>query len=105
MIYGTGGFAYADVDESTLIDYRPTAGAGSSFYPASRSDTDTGWTAGGGLEFAVGHHWTIKAEYLHIDLGDKGKTAPQSPAFRGFFAHYHWQNEFDTVTAGLNFKF
>ena len=33
------------------------------------SDTNAGWTAGGGIEFALPGNWTAKAEYLHVDLG------------------------------------
>jgi outer membrane immunogenic protein len=31
--------------------------------------TNAGWTAGGGLEYAVAPSWTVKAEYLYVDLG------------------------------------
>lgn len=33
------------------------------------SDTKTGWTAGGGLEWAFNDKWSAKAEYLFVDLG------------------------------------
>src|SRR5262249_28283067 len=32
--------------------------------------TNTGWTAGGGLEFALSGNWTAKAEYLYVNLGN-----------------------------------
>jgi outer membrane immunogenic protein len=28
-----------------------------------------GWTVGAGVEFAIADRWTIKAEYMHFDLG------------------------------------
>jgi outer membrane immunogenic protein len=34
--------------------------------------TKSGWTAGGGLEFALSGNWTAKAEYLYVDLGHAG---------------------------------
>jgi outer membrane immunogenic protein len=34
--------------------------------------TNSGWTAGGGLEFALSGNWTAKAEYLYVDLGHAG---------------------------------
>lgn len=34
--------------------------------------TNAGWTAGGGLEFALSGNWTAKAEYLYVDLGHAG---------------------------------
>src|SRR5262249_49609144 len=37
---------------------------------AGQNDTNVGWTAGGGVEVAVGGPWSVKAEYLYADLGD-----------------------------------
>jgi outer membrane immunogenic protein len=33
------------------------------------SNTNVGWTAGGGLEYGFNRNWSAKLEYLHIDLG------------------------------------
>jgi outer membrane immunogenic protein len=30
----------------------------------------TGWTAGGGVEASISRNWTVKLEYLYMDLGD-----------------------------------
>jgi outer membrane immunogenic protein len=35
----------------------------------SKSSTEIGWTLGGGVEYAMDTHWTVKAEYLYYDLG------------------------------------
>ena len=56
MPYVTGGAAYGDVKARV-----PGVG--------SDSDTQFGWTVGGGLEYAVTPNWTVKAEYLYVDLG------------------------------------
>ncbi|SRR5579871_4492680 len=31
--------------------------------------TNTGWTVGGGLEYSLATNWSVKAEYLWVDLG------------------------------------
>jgi opacity protein-like surface antigen len=52
----------------------PTRGAASA--------TRVGWTAGAGIEHAFAGNWTVKAEYLHYDLGRVSYTAAEaSPAF------------------------
>ena len=33
------------------------------------TNTNVGWTAGGGLEFGIDRNWSAKLEYLHVDLG------------------------------------
>ncbi len=35
----------------------------------SASKTNIGWTAGAGLEYALWSNWSVKAEYLYVDLG------------------------------------
>ena len=104
MIYATGGLAYANTDYSanTNFDNGIT-------YPVSFTRTTLGWTVGGGLEYAISHHWSVKAEYLYYDLGDEGKTqnqlffgVPQGPPF---FVHYNFENTGNIVRGGLNFKF
>jgi outer membrane immunogenic protein len=56
MPYITGGLALGDVRASTPG------------FPGA-SQTNAGWTGGGGVEFAVAPQWTAKAEYLYVDLG------------------------------------
>ena len=34
------------------------------------SGTQTGWTAGAGIEFAFAPNWTGRVEYLYVDLGN-----------------------------------
>lgn len=103
LIYGTAGFAFAGVDDSVAFDLRPFGGAAS--YPASHSDAETGWTAGGGIEYAISQHWTIKAEYLYLDVGDQTEIGHPVPANPPFQVRYNWDAQFHTFGAGLNFKF
>lgn len=105
LIYGTGGLAYGNVDYSANTNF----GNGFATYPVDFSETKTGWTAGGGIEYALTHHWTVRAEYLHYDLGHESRTqnqliggVPQGPPF---FVHYNFETSGEIVRGGFNFKF
>jgi outer membrane immunogenic protein len=56
MPYITGGAAFGDIKASTPG------------FAGANSDR-AGWTLGAGLEFAVAQNWSVKAEYLYVDLG------------------------------------
>jgi outer membrane immunogenic protein len=83
----TGGLAVGDIRASTP----GLPGA---------SQTNAGWTAGGGLEYALTEKWSVKAEYLHVDLGkfncgtSCGVSATDNVSLRT-----------DMVRAGLNYRF
>jgi outer membrane immunogenic protein len=59
MPYVTGGAAFGDIKTSIT-------GIGSA------TETKTGWTAGGGLEYNFNGPWSAKLEYLYVDLGRGG---------------------------------
>jgi outer membrane immunogenic protein len=61
LFYATGGLAYGEIKTAGLISD-----------PGSFSiDTfKTGWTAGAGIEARIVGNWTVKLEYLYMDLGD-----------------------------------
>jgi outer membrane immunogenic protein len=102
LIYGTGGFAYGQVNQyANVFD-----GAGA-FGSASFDDTKTGWTAGGGVEWSPASFpaWSLKVEYLYTDLGSTNLTGYSiAPAGAFVFSHSS-ETRFHTVRAGLNWHF
>jgi len=82
LLYVTGGLAYGDVERSgsvtgrTISVFAPagTVNAFSGSYGAR--ETKVGWTVGGGIESKLGANspWSVKAEYLYVDLGTNRDT-------------------------------
>jgi outer membrane immunogenic protein len=102
LLYGTGGLAYGDAHYSGDLGFGRT----DEHYPVSFDETKVGWAAGGGGEFALNRHWSIKAEYLYIDLGDKfgsGTGLPEN--VRPFRVDYRWETAAHTFNIGLNYRF
>ena len=119
LLYGTGGFAFgrasSDISVSQ-VETGPTPCITFSPSSGSRSSTLTGWTAGGGGEWAFAPNLSVKAEYLHYDLGTMNYSANQiadiscptsNPASTKFASvNLAPSAEFkgDLVRMGLNFK-
>jgi outer membrane immunogenic protein len=75
LFYATGGAALGrivtDVNliGGTLSPYNVKAQGA-----ASIEATNWGWTIGGGIETALAANWSLKSEYLYMDLGRVGGT-------------------------------
>ncbi len=92
LLYATGGFAYGRVKNFATFD-------GSALFSASTSSTQTGWTAGGGLEYAFTNNWTVRIEALYVDLGTQTSSVNRSGCAFGF------KNQYTLGRLGLNYKF
>ena len=64
LLYATGGLAYGQLDSAYVTGLN-----GSPLAAFSNSSTRAGWTAGAGVEGAIDRNWTVKVEYLYMDLG------------------------------------
>ncbi|MDE2115297.1 MAG: porin family protein [Hyphomicrobiales bacterium] len=71
LLYATGGLALANVGYSDF-GYFPFLPSTNS---ASASGVRAGWTVGGGAEWMIAPRWSIKAEYLYVDLGNTRYTS------------------------------
>jgi outer membrane immunogenic protein len=79
FIYGTGGVAIAGIQSDTNVTFGlfPVLPVyNGAVHIGSASVTRTGWVAGGGIEWAFSPNWSLKAEYLHIELGSFSYTSP-----------------------------
>ncbi|PWB82656.1 MAG: porin family protein [Methylocystaceae bacterium] len=106
LVYGTGGFAYGG--GSSRFTYFDSANF--SAFSSESNDTRTGWTAGGGVEWAFLPNWSAKVEYLYVDLGrGPGFWSNQFNPVGALTAFSSNQvgasNRFHTVKVGLNYHF
>jgi outer membrane immunogenic protein len=77
LLYATGGLAYGDVERSGNVVGRTALGGGPGTTNAfagsyNSSATKVGWTAGFGAEgkWFKNPNWSVKGEYLYVDLGN-----------------------------------
>lgn len=92
LIYGTGGVAFGELRNS--IDAPGLFGEG---HETGR----VGWTAGGGIEYAIDNNWSIRAEYRYTDYGHYGQTfAPV-----GVAVPLRFHDTDNRVQAGFSYKF
>lgn len=69
LAYGTGGFAWQKVEASMVCSVLGGCAAVGATVTASASDTMTGWTAGGGLEWALFDNVLLRGDYRYSDYG------------------------------------
>jgi outer membrane immunogenic protein len=116
LIYGTGGFADGRVDHTaSLSGSFSRRGSNADFrcpnvttpcFAGSSGNVLTGWTAGGGVEYALWQQWSLKLEYLYVSLASKGltETAGSVNMPASFNTNFSRTN-FNVVRVGLNYQF
>jgi outer membrane immunogenic protein len=104
LIYGTGGLALADDQESFSV-YDP---AFSPFpYAASGSQTKTlvGWAIGAGTEYAFSAHWSASAEVRYADFGKANYSFPTTLSRFGNVNSYNVRFTETIGLIGLSYRF
>lgn len=77
LVYGTGGLAYGGLNariQNTQIWQDETGPWNLVYGQGAYSNTQVGWTAGGGAEWMFMPNWSAKVEYLYYDLGKVSGT-------------------------------
>ena len=83
LFYLTGGAAFASLDDS---------------YPTTTiSHTRVGWTAGGGVEYAIDNNWSVRAEYRYTDYGQYVDVP--------VLVHYYNHPTDNRLQIGFSYKF
>jgi outer membrane immunogenic protein len=104
LAYATGGVAWGKFDYTAIsINNVP----GGYIATAAPSSIQTGFTLGGGLEWAMTNNWLVRAEYLYYRFsGAPNIAAAPPPIFGGFLSGFAWSSTNVSVArAGLSYKF
>jgi outer membrane immunogenic protein len=89
LIYAKGGFAWANRKDTVSV---PGLGA------FSDSQSHTGYTLGGGLEYLFTPNWSAKGEYMYTSLGGKTYNLGGDLFDSGTI-------DFHTIKVGVNYHF
>jgi outer membrane immunogenic protein len=118
LVFGTGGLAFGgkvggaggtySATTTTVDNTDPlnpvttTTTTTTALTGSGNSKNNVGWALGGGVEYAFSNAWSVKLEYLHVDLGDKTQRLFVNST-QGI--DVKTDNKFDIVRAGVNFRF
>ncbi len=116
LLYGTGGVA--------VTNYNTTYVDSTGFFTGFPGTNDTisvtraGFTAGGGIEYAITDNWSVRAEYRYSNFGHVtdypfsnpnalisfNQNAPFPAPAGSFFVAQHYLNE-SQVQVGFSYRF
>jgi outer membrane immunogenic protein len=82
LLYATGGLAYGQVQSASNFLFT----LGGDTYAGSTDTTRVGYTVGAGGEYKFSPNWSVKAEYLYVDLGRESYTSRCTNAVCAAFA-------------------
>ncbi|HEY8031599.1 MAG TPA: outer membrane beta-barrel protein [Methylocella sp.] len=101
LVYGTGGVAFGGI--TTDFELNAVDAAGVPFFlQTSRSNSRTGWTVGGGIEYAVTNNWSVGVEYRYTDFGTLSREASLAD---GSFINVSRTLRENQVQARFSYKF
>lgn len=106
-IYGTGGFAYGRISTDAIAAI-PSSSTDFLVATGNKSLWRSGWTAGGGVEYPVDEGLSLRAEYLHVDLGNttlfNDTVTSTSPDATSHF-HIVTKTAADIIRIGFDYAF
>jgi opacity protein-like surface antigen len=98
LAYAKGGAAW------TRTTYELNGNTGAlTLGTGSTGMTSWGWTAGGGIEYALTNNWTALVEYGHIDVSSTAVPFPTVSVVNA--QNISVRQRIDVVKLGLNYKF
>lgn len=105
LVYVTGGLAYGQVEGETDLRFYSLNGVQSARYAGTATEARLGWTIGGGTEVAMSGAWSVKMDYLHVDLGAMEVLGIREPVFAALFTVNTHDVTARLLRVGLNYRF
>jgi outer membrane immunogenic protein len=104
LLYATGGAAFTGINNTYFAGGALIAGFPGAFQEEI-SRTRSGWTVGGGIEYAITNNWSIRAEYRYSDFGryEDYPFAIGVPLGGTLFVEHHLTE--NQVQLGVSYKF
>jgi outer membrane immunogenic protein len=107
LAYATGGLALTLLEVTNSFSDNVGLGATGG---STGSQLWAGWTAGGGLEWAMNTAWSVKAEYLYLKFGSasaNSRILNPTPGLAGYSTTISSTGDLTAHVArvGLNYKF
>jgi outer membrane immunogenic protein len=101
LVYVTGGGAWGGFNFTVGPDFGLLGGPGL----LTGDKTRSGWTVGGGVEYAFTNNWTGRIEYLFYDLGDFTNTRTFTALGTTISTSTTFDTQINVVRLGVNYKF
>jgi outer membrane immunogenic protein len=100
LFYAKGGGGWVGVNNPTITNVN--TGGSISFLS---SNSNTGWLAGAGIEWAFAPSWTARLEYDFLGLNNRSFTVPAGSLFVPGDVITINNRDVQTLTVGLNYLF
>jgi outer membrane immunogenic protein len=111
LLYVTGGYAYGRDNARNVMTVTDSSNTVVEAFPFGRGTNSGGYAVGLGAEYALTSHWSIKAEYLYVNLGSGfsqivpttvlGPSALPTDAMRATFPG----TALNVLRLGVNYRF
>jgi outer membrane immunogenic protein len=101
LFYAKGGGAWVGNQSFTVNNATNTAAS----FTTSNGGWNTGWTVGGGIEWAFAGPWSAKIEYDYIKLSSNSFTVPATSTFLPNDTFTTANRNIQTVLFGVNYRF
>ena len=107
LLYVRGGVAWVrdkwDINDAD--EFRPNGSGPEIRESPVISQTRTGWTIGGGIEYAVAPNWSVFAEFNHYDFGTKNLFHFAATSGSTRTVDISTTQRVESVRVGVNYRF